>query len=814
LLQGGSVSILTEKVVNKPGVAHMTDRCVATIAWISFLALMMLAAVASSFAKVIHVPGDQPKIQYAINSSSNGDTVLVAPGRYSENINFQGKAITVTSSGGSSVTILDGGRQGAVVTFDYQETAASVIGGFTIQNGSAAGIAVSASSPTIVNNIISNNQSGISVSNGSPTITGNVISYNLTPNGTSGIDVEFASPLIRNNLITSNAGLAVFIGGAGACQLTGNIISNNSGGGIELWSPGAALVANNVITGNSNPYNGGGIEMYSDVSKTVIVQNLIAGNVSPNGNAIYWSNPPGLLVDNTITDSPLSRGGSTISADGFWGAPGIVNNIIVADGGATYAFSCNQQDFPLGAVSYNDVFSTNGHPYGGMCTDQTAGNGNISADPKFVSNGFSLQSGSPAIDVGNNSGLSLPDADILNNPRIVNGSGGASAVVDMGAYEYIPTPLFFVSVTPCRVVDTRNPDGPFGGPPIQGGTERDFAIPQGGCNIPATAIAYALNVTAVPGGPLGYLTMWPTGPTQPVASTLNSVDGRVKANAALTEAGNYGSVSVFASNKTDVVIDINGYFAFSGSQTYQFYPLAPCRVIDTRNAKGDLGGPYLSGQVPRDFPVLESACFPKGLTPAAYSFNFTVVPHVPLGYLTVWPADQQQPVVSTLNAVTGTVVANAALVMASKADGDIKVFASNDTDLVVDVNGYFAAPAGQNGLSLYPVPPCRVLDTRNGNGAFSGTLSPPVDVVGSICAPSSTAQAYVFNATVVPSGPLGYLTLWPDDGSPLPAVATLNAVDGAVTSNMAIVPTTNGKIDAYASHLTQLILDISSYFAP
>jgi len=86
-------------------------------------------------------------------------------------------------------------------------------------------------------------------------------------------------------------------------------------------------------------------------------------------------------------------------------------------------------------------------------------------------------------------------------------------------------------------------------------------------------------------------------------------------------------------------------------------------------------------------------------------------------------------------------------------------------------------------------------------------------VVGSVCGPSSTAQAYVFNATVVPSGPLGYLALWPD-GGPQPLVSTLNAVDGAITSNMAIVPTYNGSIDAFASNLTQLILDISAYFAP
>ena len=115
---------------------------------------------------------------------------------------------------------------------------------------------------------------------------------------------------------------------------------------------------------------------------------------------------------------------------------------------------------------------------------------------------------------------------------------------------------------------------------------------------------------------------------------------------------------------------------------------------------------------------------------------------------------------------------------------------------------------------MYPGAPCRVIDTRQLGPPFIGTLSPPVDVVDSPCGPPATAQAYVFNATVVPSGAMGYLTLWPAGiGRPL-QFSTLNAIDGWITSNMAIVSTTNGKVDAYASGLTQLILDISSYFAP
>ena len=69
----------------------------------------------------------------------------------------------------------------------------------------------------------------------------------------------------------------------------------------------------------------------------------------------------------------------------------------------------------------------------------------------------------------------------------------------------------------------------------------------------------------------------------------------------------------------------------------------------------------------------------------------------------------------------------------------------------------------------------------------------------------------MLNATVVPTGGLGYLTLWAEN-EPQPLVSTLNADDGVIASNMAIVPTTNGSIDAFASSPAQLILDINGYF--
>jgi len=99
------------------------------------------------------------------------------------------------------------------------------------------------------------------------------------------------------------------------------------------------------------------------------------------------------------------------------------------------------------------------------------------------------------------------------------------------------TPLTFHSMTPCRVADTRNNKGAFGGPALTGGAARDFFLPLGACDIPASARAYSMNVAVVPRGPLGFLTVWPSGQSRPLASTLNSLDGRVRSNAAIVPAG-------------------------------------------------------------------------------------------------------------------------------------------------------------------------------------------------------------------------------------------------------------------------------------
>jgi hypothetical protein len=100
---------------------------------------------------------------------------------------------------------------------------------------------------------------------------------------------------------------------------------------------------------------------------------------------------------------------------------------------------------------------------------------------------------------------------------------------------------------------------------MAGGTARDFPVPQSSCGIPVSAKAYSLNVTVLPWGALQFLTMYPKGAAFPDVSTLNSPDGQVTANAAIIPAGTEGIIVVYVTDTTDLVIDINGYYAPPGA---------------------------------------------------------------------------------------------------------------------------------------------------------------------------------------------------------------------------------------------------------
>ena len=406
-----------------------------------FFLLISTAAIAQN---TINVPADQPTIQAAINAAQNGDTVLVAPGTYSENINFVGKAVTVTSSGGRTVTTIDGHQAGTVVTFGTNEGQNSVLSGFTITNGKA-----------------SFGGGGIEINSASPIIENNTITQNQACGSGNGIEARFSAAIIRNNTISNNlpagcsggSGGGVSIGGAGSVQLLNNLITGNGlpnggdGGGVGLNAAGTPTISGNIIQANTVYNDGGGLSLVN-ASNALVVQNLITGNraTSPGsqGGGVYVVVPFGqqgpVFVNNTIAGNNASQG-SAVYVSYFFQDTRFFNNLMIGSGGieAFYCSNAGQSTPPV--LQYNDAFSSGAAGFAGVCASSTGSNGNVSSDPLFVNpgqNDFHVAISSPAVDAGSNTAPNLPNLDLDGNLRVTDGNGDGVATVDLGVYESFP----------------------------------------------------------------------------------------------------------------------------------------------------------------------------------------------------------------------------------------------------------------------------------------------------------------------------------------------------------------------------------------
>ncbi|MHC4946169.1 MAG: right-handed parallel beta-helix repeat-containing protein, partial [Planctomycetota bacterium] len=326
-----------------------------------FSVSIMLILLVSSHADTIHVPADQPTIQAGIDAAVDGDTVLVAPGTYVENIDFIGKAITVKSSEGAQVTTIDGGNPanpefGSVVTFAFGEGADSVIEGFTLTNGigykdstirRGGGIACYNASPTILDNHIKENAadlgSGIYVYwSTMPLITHCVIENNRGSKFTAAVECHSSGMVVEHSIIQRNPEEGgIQIGAGSTVRILGNIVAENggtgincndvqdllikdniiryneaqNGAGIKIFSSGAGLVKGNVIKGNwahsTGAGTGGGLRI--GASNVVVEGNLIAYNTADTygGGVFHWA---GTLINNTICYNEALNGGGLYTA--------------------------------------------------------------------------------------------------------------------------------------------------------------------------------------------------------------------------------------------------------------------------------------------------------------------------------------------------------------------------------------------------------------------------------------------------------------------------------------------------------------------
>ena len=121
-----------------------------TIPAVAAISFCLISGTTPAVADILHVPGDYPTIQEAIDAAMDGDEVEVHPGTYNETINFLGKAISVYSTDGPDVTIIDAQQTGTVVTCDSAEGSDSVLEGSrspAAMPTTAAGCATSTAPP-------------------------------------------------------------------------------------------------------------------------------------------------------------------------------------------------------------------------------------------------------------------------------------------------------------------------------------------------------------------------------------------------------------------------------------------------------------------------------------------------------------------------------------------------------------------------------------------------------------------------------------------------------------------------------------------
>ena len=433
----------------------------------SFLSALVLLTVAISLPlaaqTTIHIPADQPTIQAGINAAKAGDTVLVSPGTYYENIDFKGKGVTVTSVAGAGTTIIDGGAAPGLptVAFQNKETSASVLSGFTVRNGGDEPFATQTAGGVYIGYL------------SAPVVTRNTI----TANGCANVLTNVAGPAtISNNEISSvlplksgfnsycpfRAGITVF-GNAPGTNLTfqGNTIENNTGGyagGVVLWGGESVRFISNIIRNNNG--SEGGAVWSANTDAMIFIGNLITGNTASGsgfaaGGMSLQLDGSGqgpattFLINNTIAFNTVGyyTAGSSASdlfIDGPFGDITLVNNVLVGKFATQAVLTCGSVYSYLSGtppvIDHNDVFNTAGGPaYGGACTDVIGTYGNISVPPGFLATNaagdFHQLANSPAIDTGNDSAPMLPLVDLDGNKRPVDSTGANYPVVDMGAYE-------------------------------------------------------------------------------------------------------------------------------------------------------------------------------------------------------------------------------------------------------------------------------------------------------------------------------------------------------------------------------------------
>jgi hypothetical protein len=451
-----------------------------------------------------------------------------------------------------------------------------------------------------------------------------------------------------------------------------------------------------------------------------------------------------------------------------------------------------------------DVTSSSGTPTGTVTF--SIGSTPLCTTPALVSGiGSCASTAAPA-------GSNTVTATYSDDATFAPSTGSTSLVVADGPY----SPL-----APVRICDTR-PNNPSNltsitgapanqcngqnniGSTLAAGGTKSIAV-AGDFGVPSGATAVVLNVTVVNPTAPGYLSVYPKGAAQPMASNIDYVTGQVVPNLVEVGTGTAGEVTFYASTPTDIVVDVEGYTSLASAGLYTALS-DPVRICDTRagdpsmldsapvnqcNGANNAGATLGAGGT-RNVQVTGISTIPAGATAAV--LNVTDANPAAPGYMTVYPQGGVPPTASNLNYVAGQVTDNRVIVPLS-ASGGISVYSSAGADVIVDVSGYYSAGTGTE-FNAEPAP-VRICDTRAGNpssltGSSTQCNGNPVSPgqsrivnVSGLAGVPITAKAVAVNVIGVnPSAPT-FLTVFPN-ALPSPLVSDLNEIAGDVRANMAV----------------------------
>jgi hypothetical protein len=776
-------------------------------------AVLVLGAIGSvggaQSANAATLSCDTPSLISAIataNGTPGGGTLVLSTGCV-----YTLASANNTTEGGTGLPVITGNVtvQGAGATIT--RSTATGVPAFRLFDVAGGG-SLTLNSLTLSNGLANNGQQGGGAifSHGTLAVTAGTFTNNSSPatTGTSGGAIDSSGTLtVTTSTFSGNSG-----------QEGGGIMNQNS-----------ATVTNSTFTSNNATIYGGGA-LVNAAGTATLAGDTFVGNTGPGGGAI----------DNDATLN-ISNSTFTNNTGGTNGGGAIVNFGTTTVNQSTFSGNTS----PYGANIYNYTGFTLS-----MSMDIVAGGltgSNCAGQAPITDLGYNIDTGSSCGFSATNH--SLPNTQPQLDALAWNGGSTQTMALPAGspAIDAIP------SATPGCTGST---------------DQRGIARPQGtGCDIGAYELGVPTGDTQPPTVPAGLAATSVASGSVSLSWNASSDDVGVTGYTVYRNGTLYGTTGSSATTYTDTTVAPSTSYSYTvdafdaagnhsaqssplavttpaGVPSNPYSPLTPVRICDTRAGNPSNLNTFPSNQcngitIPTagtrfinvanaDNGGLGSFGVPADAT--AVMLNVTVVNPIAPGYLTAYPTGATQPFASNIDYVAGEVVPNLVEVGIGTS-GDVSLYASAGTDVVVDVEGYMApTAAGGAGAGLYnPLSsPVRICDTRAGNP--SGLSAPndqcngatvaangmlPVKVANMDGIPAG-ATAAVFNVTAVNPEAPGFLTVFPQ-GSSQPLASNLDYTTGQATSNRVIVPLSiggpnAGEISVFSSARADVVVDVSGYY--